>query len=197
MAAVLEIASTWRRFHIMGGAGSGKTTLARELHARLGYPLYELDWIAWTKQGKVPLNERMAALDRIIAQPAWITEGAFLWWTDPLLDNADVIVWLDLPFRISGWRMIKRHAVLSWRGTNPHPGLLNLIDFIAGIYRHHRMKTPLVPKSVDDDFSITRAATAEILAQRQEKLVHCVRPRDVAVFLARASADAERTPAGR
>lgn len=165
--------SIYTKIHIMGGAGSGKTTLCRWLAATLGYPCYELDQIGWTAAGKVPLVKRLAAIEEILAQPQWVTEGAFLWWTDQLLADADVIVWLDLPFRITGWRIIKRHVWASWRGHNRHAGVLNLLRFIYSVGRAYYMKEPLQPQAPDDDFAITRAATKQVLSNHKEKLIHC------------------------
>lgn len=167
------------KVHIIGGAGSGKTTLAQWFQDELGLPCTFLDQVGWDATGKVPLDRRMAALDAILAQPRWVTEGAFLWWTDPLLENADVIVWLDLPFRINAYRMVKRHVLADLRGNNPHPGYRNLFDFMTGVGRRHYMRQPLIPKAVDDDFAITRAATQQVVARYADKLVRCRRPRDV------------------
>ena len=167
----------------MGGAGSGKTTLARQISERLGCPCYHLDQIGWGTEGKRSLAARLADIERIVDQPAWVSEGSFLWWTDLLLQTADVIVWLDLPFRINAWRMVKRHVQLSLAGTNPHPGMLNLLRFMWGVRQRYKAKVPLIPQAPDDDFAITRVATAQILAGYTEKLVHCRSPREVKLFL--------------
>ncbi len=157
----------------MGGAGSGKTTLCRWLGETLGYPCYELDQVGWTAVGKVPLDERLSAIEQIVAQPQWITEGAFLWWTDRLLAEADVIVWLDLPFLLTGWRIMKRHIRASWQGNNPHVGIMNLLRFMIGVGQAYYRKQPIQPQALDDDFAITRAATEQILSDFSEKVVHC------------------------
>jgi hypothetical protein len=174
--------SIYTKIHIMGGAGSGKTTLCLWLAEMLGYPCYELDRVGWTAAGKVPLQQRLAAVDEILAQPQWITEGAFLWWTDSLLAAAEVIVWLDLPFPITGWRIIKRHMVASWRGNNPHAGVMNLLRFTTDVGRKYYMKEPLQPAAPDDDFAITRAATKQILSDHMEKLIHCRRQSGIRQF---------------
>lgn len=169
----------WQRIHIIGGAGSGKTTLARQLSERLGFPCYHLDQIGWDKAGKRPLALRLADLERIIEQPAWISEGSFLWWTEVLMQTADVIIWLDLPFRINGWRIVKRHILLSIAGTNPHPGTLNLLHFTWGVYRRYKATVPLIPRAPDDDVAITRIATAQVLQGYTDKVRRCRSPRDV------------------
>jgi hypothetical protein len=59
----------------------------------------------------------------IAAESGWIAAGNFLIWTDPLLYQADVIVWLEIPWPIAIWRIISRHIIKSLRGINPYPGL--------------------------------------------------------------------------
>ena len=166
----------------MGGAGSGKTTLARWLTAALDYPCYELDQVGWTAVGKVPLSQRLTTIEQIASQPNWITEGAFLWWTDRLLAEADVIVWLDLPFPITSWRIIKRHILASWRGNNPHAGIMNLLRFIVGVGQSYYRQEPIQPQGPDDDFAITRAATRQILSHYHYKLIHCRQQREIEQF---------------
>lgn len=165
--------------HIIGGAGSGKTTLARHLAAHFSCPCYDLDTVAWGSAGKVPLAERLTAVNHILSQPAWVTEGVFLWWTEPLLVQADHIIWLDLPFPLRAWRIVKRHALASWRGYNPHAGLGNLLRFLQSVARTHYAQNPTPPTAPDDDFAITRAGTAVFLTPYQHKLTHCQHPRDV------------------
>ena len=79
--------SSIKRVHIMGAAGSGKTTLAQRASARLACPWVELDAVAYEGgyARKRTLAERLASLQAIIAQSAWVTEGSYLWWVDDLL----------------------------------------------------------------------------------------------------------------
>jgi hypothetical protein len=172
-----------KKIHIVGGAGSGKTTLAKRLAVRLGCASYDLDRIGWRNHHKVPLPERLDAIETILSQPCWITEGVFLWWTGILFENADRIVWLDIPFRLAAWRIVKRHILASWRRENLHPGIINLIKFLDGVGRGYYCRPAVEPESPDDDFAITRDATAGILASYGEKVVHCQNQSDVYRFL--------------
>ena len=136
--------SEWRRIHIIGGAGSGKTTLARAIGGARTLPAYDLDAIAYEDGAgaKRSLDARLADVRRIVGQPSWVTEGIFLWWTDELLRNADVIIWLDLPWRIGARRIVLRHLRTSIAGTNRHRGIRNLIRFLRATQRYYRAKSP-------------------------------------------------------
>ena len=164
------------RIHIIGGPGSGKTTLARRLAARLDVPFYEMDVIGWEGGAGAarPLEARLADVSRIAAQPGWVTEGSFIGWTDELLRAADTIVWLDLPWRIAAWRVLIRHMRASLAGTNRHRGLLKLWRFLGDVWQYYHSKDPA-------DEGVVRIAAH--LEPYMHKVVRCRRPSQVAAFL--------------
>lgn len=127
------------KVHILGGPGSGKTTLAQNISVKLHVPHYDLDQIGW-KQG----NRLAAYVDdafALAAQPEWITEGVFLIWTDPLLYQADYIILLEVSWPLAAWRIIVRHISKSLRGTNPYRGVKTLFNFLKDVrgYYVHRV----------------------------------------------------------
>jgi adenylate kinase family enzyme len=116
------------KIYILGGPGSGKTTLAGALSSRFHIPHYELD-----KLGEKNGMRSAAYIEDAFAmaeQPSWVTEGIFLIWIDPLLHQADYIVLLEVSWPVAAWRIISRHIAKSLRGTNPYPGIKSLFLFL-------------------------------------------------------------------
>ena len=176
-----------RRIHIIGGPGSGKTTLARQAAARLGAPCYELDVVGYEggAGAERPLEVRLADVRQIAMQPAWVTEGIFLGWTDELFKAADRIVWLDLPWRLVGWRIFLRHVKAELRGNNRHSGWLKLYRFMQWsrrYYIHPEGSQFVLPGS---DIEENRALTENYLAAFRDKLVRCGSPVEVKTYLER------------
>jgi adenylate kinase family enzyme len=160
------------RIHIMGPPGSGKTVLGQRLASGLRIPFYELDSIAW--EGGYPgiersLNDRLGDVKRIAAQPSWVTEGIFLIWTDELLDAADQIIWLDIPLRVTFWRIVARRFKRSIARQNPPTGLRQQFRFIAQVFAYY------VGKQRTD----TRAFTKHHLQSYAQRLTRCRRVSDV------------------
>ncbi|MDX2394903.1 MULTISPECIES: adenylate kinase [unclassified Streptomyces] len=99
------------RVIVAGISGSGKTTMATALAARLGLPRTELDGLyhgpQWVKRPE--FEDDVATFS---AEPRWVCEeqyystlGGLLW------TRADTLVWLDLPRRTVMWRVVRRSVL--------------------------------------------------------------------------------------
>ena len=157
------------RLHIIGGGGSGKTTLARRLAALHDVPHVELD-----------VADTVAPPD---TDGGWVTEGIFIFGVEPLLAAADTILWLDLPWRVAARRIVWRHLYLSAAGRNPHRGLRLLLSFLRGQRRYY-VAAARQPTAPDDWDAITRAATHDLLDAHWDRVVVLTRPRQVARWAA-------------
>ena len=100
-----------RRVSVVGSSGSGKTTFAAQMTARLGVPHIELDAIWWGPNWTHLDAETFAAkVDVATAADAWVCDGNFSAVRQIVLERADTVVWLDLPLRTCLARMLRRTA---------------------------------------------------------------------------------------
>jgi len=97
------------RVSVVGNTGTGKTTLARLLAARLGVPHLELDDVfhlpGWQE---LPVEEFRARVEEFVRQPAWVVDGNYTAVRDLVWARADTVVWLDLPRRLVMRRLLLR-----------------------------------------------------------------------------------------
>ena len=110
-----------RRIVVVGSTGSGKTTLAAHAAAIIGGPHVELDAL-YHEPGWIPAEPevfRARVRAAIADQACWVTDGGYrtLVW-DITWPIADEIVWLDYPFRLTFWRVLRR--TLRRRLRNEH-----------------------------------------------------------------------------
>ena len=63
--------------HIIGLAGSGKTSLARALSTAHGIPAIDLDYEVYGPTGERPASDLKARLNGILSREGWVTEGEF------------------------------------------------------------------------------------------------------------------------
>ena len=172
-----------QRILIVGGAGSGKTTLARRVGTYLTIPFYDSDEIGYEGGfgAPRPRNVQRTDLERITSQPAWVVDGAMLW-TNMLLQRANTIVWLDLPWRVRRWRIIMRHIKADLARNNRHSGYLKLYRFYMYSRNYERDVTISTPQPPDGDVYENRATLEHYLQPYKDKVIHCRTIADVTAF---------------
>jgi adenylate kinase family enzyme len=98
-----------RRVSVVGNTGSGKSTVAAALAARLGAPCVELDAVfhqpGWTE---LPVEEFRARVADAAAGESWVIDGNYTAVRDLVWARADTVVWLDLPRSAVMWRVVSR-----------------------------------------------------------------------------------------
>ena len=166
-----------RRVHVTGGPGSGKTTLTRRIAQILDAPLCDLDVLlieVGDDIARLVADGRAADISR---QEAWVSEGVYFGWTQPLLDRADLIVCLDTPWLVALCRIISRHVKAEVSRDNRFPGWRRFLRFLRWSYRYYHDGNP----DTLDALGVpgTRSRRTRELERYREKLVMCRTQSDV------------------
>lgn len=98
-----------QRILIIGNAGSGKTTFAKQLAKKLGLPLLHLDMIFWCGNWKhISQEEFDTLLQAELEKPQWIIDGNFNRTLPHRLQYCDYVFFFDLPAAVCLWGVIRR-----------------------------------------------------------------------------------------
>ena len=85
-----------KRICIIGGSGTGKTTLANNLGQQLKLPIYHIDGIHYLKDWEVRnKDERDRIILEKINEDKWIMDGTYNSTLKQRLEKADLIIYLD------------------------------------------------------------------------------------------------------
>ncbi|MGP4076748.1 topology modulation protein [Halobacillus sp. K22] len=99
-----------KRIMVMGiSAGTGKSTFARQLGAKLNIDVYHLDTFywkpGWTEAG---FQEFKSNQEEVVVKDSWIIEGNYSSTYDLRASYADTIIYLELPLLTCLSRVLKR-----------------------------------------------------------------------------------------
>jgi len=164
----------------MGGPGSGKTTLARELSTLIGAEYIELDLVAFPAQGPgIPLksdSELSAEVSAIQEKGSWVVEGMYTGWTDPLIYGADFVIWLDPPWPVAVWRVVWRHIKSEIRRNNRNPGWKRLWWLLPSVRRWYT-REPNDVRNHLDAMGYARSTTEHYATDLGDKMIRKARLR--------------------
>lgn len=98
-----------QRIMIIGGAGSGKSTVARMLGVKIGLPVIHIDKLYWQSGWRLRDREQTRLLvANAVKADAWIFEGNFSEMFQVRLERADTLIFLDLPTWLRLVRVLRR-----------------------------------------------------------------------------------------
>lgn len=111
--ATVEDVQRARRVLLYGVTGSGKSTAALAVGARLGLPVHladeEFGWLpGWVQR---PASEMRALAAVAASEPAWVFDTAYAIFRDLVEPRADVVIGLDYPRWFSLGRLLGRTLI--------------------------------------------------------------------------------------
>jgi thymidylate kinase len=192
------------RIYIVGGPGSGKTTLAESLGRHFELPVLrldeQLDWRglpggvrlerdAAGHPSEAMLTARRGLIAEHLARDGWIVEGAEPVFIDLVAEASDLIVWCDPPFAVAALRIVRRHIRADLAGTNAFPGYRRLYRFLRSV----RQRYAEAPEDVGEQW--TRVALARATERHHGKVMRISGgspARNLAEVLERSSAQLQR-----
>lgn len=144
-----------KKVAVFGNAGGGKSTLSKRLSEITGLPLYILDKIQYQSGGaEVTHEEYKHTHEQILATDRWIIDGfgcmETLWLR---LNEADSLVYVDLPLYVHFWWVTKRMISGSFIPPEGWPENSPILQSSMNSYRAlwlcHKYLTPRYREYVD------------------------------------------------
>jgi adenylate kinase family enzyme len=142
-----------KKISVIGCGGAGKSTFSRILSQKLNIPVYHLDSLYW-KPSWVPTQKEEwdNVIKNLVSKEEWILDGNYGRTLDMRLNNADTIIFLNMPTYLCIYRIIKRRIMYSGK-TRPdmNEGCQEKLelDFVKWVWEYNKNKRPGIVKKLD------------------------------------------------
>lgn len=120
----------YNRISIIGGSGTGKTTLSNILSEKYNIPATHIDGIHHLKNWQVrDKSERDRIILDIVEKEKWIIDGTYKDTLKQRLENSDLIIWLDYSTIAMIKGVIKRFLKNPGKEKKEIPGCNERLNF--------------------------------------------------------------------
>jgi adenylate kinase family enzyme len=155
------------RIAIIGCGGSGKSHLARQLATTLGVTPVHLDALYYDKDwNPLPKDEFAILQQDLVGAQRWVIDGNYASTLPIRLENADTVIFLDLPARTCLWGIAQRR-LRHGGGQHDTIGVYdritwNFVRYILGYRRTMapRVRTLIAEHAGDAEVTVVRSRRA-------------------------------------
>jgi adenylate kinase family enzyme len=148
------------RVNVVGCSGSGKSTFARTLAARLGTPYVEMDAVFWQPHWTQPSDEVFfERLGRALTADTWVLDGNYSRTAALKWKRVQTVIWLDYSRARTLLRSVRRALVRSvtreelWPGTGNRESFRRLFSrdsiVLFAVRAHRRVRTNYEAAMID------------------------------------------------
>lgn len=182
------------RVHIIGTCGSGKSTFGRQFAAHLKIPFVEMDSLYWGPNWTEHADEEFLANVKSITDRArWVLDGNYTRTTPVKWRQVQLVIWLDISFMRTVFRVSTRCVKRALGKTEIWPGTGNRETLRKSFFS----RQSVILWSITS-YSRNRKMYSEIMESQEYDHVWFVRlrsKREVRSFLETARVAAEQSDA--
>ena len=104
------------RINVVGTSGSGKSTFAKSIAKKINAPYVQMDEIFWKPNWKESCDEEFfSKVEVVVSTDRWILDGNYKRTIPIKWKRVQMVVYLDLPFHVVLYRIIKRSLLRGIR----------------------------------------------------------------------------------
>ena len=104
------------RINVVGTSGCGKSTVSKRIAERLNIPYIQLDELYWKPNWAESTDEELfPKLEKALFPAEWVLDGNYNRTASIKWKRVQMVVYLDLPFHIVLYRIIKRSLLRGIR----------------------------------------------------------------------------------